>query len=179
MIESILGWVYPAFRSDCAQRFSTISGLYLDTLKKFLTLQLGDAKTSLLQTYDAYAASPVCNYFTNAPVFVALVIIEKEVLNLIYELSPEVARILYLPVTLLFELTVGVEELANLGVYLGDVYAIVQSGNVPDEKKGELAGYVLRDIIVDIVIEVYFHARKEQKEEARSGLLSLLRKISF
>ena len=76
MFESMLGWVYPAFRQDCTQRFSTIMNLYLDTLKKFFTLQLGDAKTALLTLYDEYSSSPVCNYFTNAPVFVALVIIE-------------------------------------------------------------------------------------------------------
>ena len=50
--------------------------MYLDTLKKFFTMQFGDAKTSLLALYDEYSSSPVCNYFTNAPVFVALVIIE-------------------------------------------------------------------------------------------------------
>ena len=87
--------------------------------------------------------------------------------------------LLYLPITLLFELTVGVEELANLAIYLGDVYQLVQSPNVSNEKKGELAGLVFRDIVVDILLEIYFYFRHhDDPDVSRSRLRKLWRKIS-
>ena len=88
--------------------------------------------------------------------------------------------LLYLPITLLFELTVGVEELANLAIYLGDVYQLVQSPNVSNEKKGELAGLVFRDIVVDILLEIYFFFRHhDDPDGSRSRLGKLWRKISY
>ena len=99
---------------------------------------------------------------------------------MVEEISPALEELLYLPITLLFELTVGVEELANLVIYLSDVYQIVQNSNVSNEKKGELAGLVFRDIVVDVLLEIYFYIRHHDDPDAsRSKLRKLWRKISY
>ena len=101
--------------------------------------------------YEEYATQPYCSYLTNVPLTGALILISVNVfvafLFLGWAMGAKILFLNILPVA--YALTIGVEQLLQLGVLFQGMYAIANDYSaVSPGIYGEVTGMLLRDGIL-------------------------------
>ena len=150
-IDATLGWIYQPLYVPCQEK---LNALYVQAQRVYDFYQRGKltrAEKEFWKLYELYATQPYCSYLTNVPLTGALILVAVNVFVVFLLLGWAVgAKILFLNVLpVAYALTIGVEQLLQLGVLFQGMYSIAQDySTVSAGIYGEVTGMLLRDTLL-------------------------------